>query len=175
MSALAPESGPAPQFTLHRARKFLSRALRLRCPHCGRSPLFVPLRQTRTVRDWLTPLDGCPRCGYAYEREIGYFLMSVWAVSYGFSALFGVGIYLVLEFTTDLPMSQLLPCVMVPPVIFSLLFARHAKSLFLAFDHFFDPAVRFREDDDDRGPDPPSPVECPPTPQQPAAPAERTG
>ncbi|MBS0658301.1 MAG: hypothetical protein JSR82_08675 [Verrucomicrobia bacterium] len=172
MSALAPDPGPAPQFTWHRARKFLFRALRLRCPHCGRSPLFIPLRQTRSLRDWFTPLDGCPRCGYPYERELGYFLMAIWAVGYGFSALFGISIYLALEFTTDLPMSQLLPAVMIPPVVFAVLFARHAKSLFLAFDHFFDPAVPFREDDDGPGGDPPAPTEIHPPPQAPAAPAE---
>ena len=120
--------------------------------------MFIPLRRTRSLRDWFTPLDGCPRCGYAYEREIGYFLMAIWAVGYAFSSILGVALYLILELTADLSMGALLTAVIIPPMIFSIAFARHAKALFLAFDHFFDPAVPFREDDDP-GNDPPVPTE----------------
>lgn len=151
MSTAAPAGGAQPQFTLRRARKFLTRALALRCPHCGQSPLFLPLRQTRSLRDWFTPLDGCPRCGYPYEREIGYFLLATWAVGYGFSGILGVGLYLLLEFTVDLSTPALLTAVIIPPVIFSILFARHSKALFLAFDQFFDPPVPFREDEEGGG------------------------
>src|SRR5690349_1329720 len=56
--------------------QFLFRAIRLRCPECGVSPMFVPVARTRSLRDWFTPLDGCPRCGYAYDREDGYFLLA---------------------------------------------------------------------------------------------------
>lgn len=160
----------APLFTLHRAGKFLARALRLRCPHCGRSPLFPPLRQTRSLQAWFAPLDGCPRCGYPYEREIGYFLLAIWAVNYGFSALLALGLYLTLEVLADLTTAELLVAVMIPPAIFSLLFARHAKALFLAFDHFFDPAAPFRDDGDD-GPRPP--VEQTPSPPKPTVAARK--
>src|SRR6185436_3352057 len=73
-----------------RLRVFLWRALRLRCPECGISPMFVPLRRTRSIRDWFEPLDGCPRCGYAYEREPGYFLLAIWGSQYGVVAGFGI-------------------------------------------------------------------------------------
>ena len=46
---------------IRRLLVYLGRALRLRCPECGVSPVFVPARKTRSVRDWVTPLDGCPR------------------------------------------------------------------------------------------------------------------
>jgi len=118
---------------------FFTRALRLRCPECGRSPIFVPLRHLRRLRDWFTPLDGCPRCGYAYERETGYFLLSIWAINYGVGSLLGLAIYVILESFFTLPLPELLFWVIAPVVLFNLFFARHAKALFLALDHFFDP------------------------------------
>ena len=66
----------------------------LRCPVCGQTPLFPALRRTRRMHDWFTPLDGCPRCGYAYDREPGYFLLSIWAINYGIAALLGLVLYL---------------------------------------------------------------------------------
>src|SRR3954464_4664653 len=73
-----------------RAWVYIRRGLELRCPECGISPVFVPLRKVRSLFDWFTPLDGCPRCGYAYEREQGYFLLSVWGLNYGVVAGLGL-------------------------------------------------------------------------------------
>src|SRR5687768_7568177 len=61
---------------------YLGRSARLRCPECGVSPVFMPASKTRSVHDWVTPLDGCPRCGYAYQREGGYFLIATWGIHY---------------------------------------------------------------------------------------------
>jgi uncharacterized protein (DUF983 family) len=121
---------------------YLLRALRLRCPECGVSPLFVPLRRTRSWRDWSTPLDGCPRCGYAYEREEGYFLLAIWGVHYFVVAGFGLVLGLVIDAVYQPPLTRLVVGVSVPTVVFALLFVRHAKSIYLAIDHFFDPHVR---------------------------------
>src|SRR3982750_130894 len=62
---------------------YIKRGLQLRCPECGISPVFPAIRQTRSLFDWFKPLDGCPRCGYAYEREQGYFLLAIWGLNYG--------------------------------------------------------------------------------------------
>ena len=59
------EPPPPPAAPRPKAWTFIGRALRLRCPECGVSPLFVPLRRVRSLDDWFRPLDGCPRCGYA--------------------------------------------------------------------------------------------------------------
>jgi len=75
----------------------MGRALPLRCPECGISPLFVPVRKVRSIWDWFTPLDGCPRCGYAYERETGYFLMAIGGVNYGIMAGLGLAIAMILD------------------------------------------------------------------------------
>ncbi|MFZ4776940.1 MAG: hypothetical protein ACOYM3_16345 [Terrimicrobiaceae bacterium] len=132
---------------IRKAWLYFTRALRLRCPECGKSPVFVPLTRLRSLRDWFTPLDGCPRCGYAYERETGYFLLAIWAVNYGCGSLLGISIYLGLETFFTLPLPELLSWVIAPVVVFNLLFARHSKSLFLALDHFFDPHQKDGGDD----------------------------
>jgi uncharacterized protein (DUF983 family) len=92
--------------------------------------------------DWFTPLDGCPRCGYPYEREPGYFLMAIWAINYGFSGLFGAALYFLLEWKTEMATGWLVACVVIPTALMSLLVARHAKALFIAFDHYFDSAEK---------------------------------
>ncbi len=148
---------------IRKAWLYFTRAMRLRCPECGRSPVFVPLHSLRSLRDWFTPLDGCPRCGYAYERETGYFLLSIWAVNYGAGSILGIAIYVILESFLVLPLPELLFWVIAPVVLFNLLFARHAKSIFLAFDHFFDP--HRRDGDDDGG----SKIRQPTGPEMPPA------
>jgi uncharacterized protein (DUF983 family) len=121
--------------------------------------MFPPLSRTRNFRDWFSPLDGCPRCGYAYEREPGYFLLAIWAVNYGLGSVLGISIYLIIELTWRLPLTQLVPAVVLPVALFNFFFARHAKALFLAFDHFFDPHARGGGDDGgNRRVEPPAPV-----------------
>ncbi len=162
MNALSP-SEPRPWSMGRRAWRYFVRASRLSCPHCGTKPMFIPLRQTRSLHDWFTPLDGCPRCGYAYEREIGYFLMAIWAIGYGFGSMFGLTIYLILETYYDVSMTTLLLATLLPVFIFALGFARHAKAYFLAIDHFFDPPVPDLDDPprDDGNPVIPKPAPAP--------------
>ena len=123
-------------------RDCVTRAMRLKCPECGVSPVFVPVARTRSIWDWFTPLDGCPRCGYAYERESGYFLLATWGVNYGVVAGLGLGAALVLDATVGLTVRQALLYVFLPLPVLAFLFARHAKALYLAADHYFDPHRR---------------------------------
>ena len=145
-----------------KALRYLSRALSLRCPVCGTSPIFIPWHRLNSLKDWFTPLDGCPRCGYAYERETGYFLLSIWAVNYGVGSLLGIVLYLALETFTKLPLPELLFWVIAPVIAFNLLFARHSKSLFIALDHYFDPHEK--DGGGDGGSQAPTPVETPAPP-----------
>jgi len=145
-----PPAQPRPGFSedastaelVRRLCVYLWRGLRLKCPECGVSPVFVPALRTRSVRDWVTPLDGCPRCGYAYQREGGYFLIATWGIHY-FTV---TGLCLLAALLVDhfFPMSftRLAFVVAVPTVLFGFWFARYAKSLYLAIDHFFDPHVK---------------------------------
>ena len=131
--------------TVGKAWLYLKRSLLCRCPTCGEKPIFPPLKETRSLQDWFTPLDGCPKCGYAYEREPGYFLLAIWGVNYGVIGLGGMSAYFILRACTDLrPTVLFLLCVMPAPLL-SVLFARHAKSMFLAMDHFCDPHLRTKK------------------------------
>src|SRR5881394_2792304 len=76
--------------------RFLRRGLALRCPECGLHPVFVPFKNVHSLYDWFTPHDGCPHCGYAYEREEGYFLLAVWGLNYGVVAGLGLIVGLLL-------------------------------------------------------------------------------
>ncbi|MEO6053566.1 MAG: hypothetical protein ABIP97_06100 [Chthoniobacterales bacterium] len=133
--------------SINQAWIYFKRAMLLKCPTCGTKPIFLPLLKTRSLHDWFTPLDGCPQCGYPYEREPGYYLMSVWAVNYGFGSILAVSLYLLLEWLYVLPVGKLILAVIIPVMIFNFGFARHSKSLFLAFDLFFDPHERKGGDD----------------------------
>ena len=131
--------------TAGKAWLYFKRSLFCRCPTCGEKPIFGPVRETRSLHDWFAPLDGCPKCGYAYEREPGYFLLAIWGVNYGVIGLGSMSAYFLLRALTDLrPTILFILCVMPAPIL-SVLFARHAKSMFLAMDHFFDPHLRTKK------------------------------
>jgi uncharacterized protein (DUF983 family) len=101
--------------------------------------MFVPARRVRSIWDWFTPLDGCPRCGYAYERESGYFLIATWAVNYGVVAGLGMIVALIVDHYLQPPLWKLIAIVAIPMPFLSFLFARHAKALYVALDHYLDP------------------------------------
>src|SRR5436190_22609795 len=130
----SPPSHPAHEQP--KAWLYIGRALRLRCPECGISPVFTPWRRVRSLFDWFTPLDGCPLCGYAYAREQGYFLLAIWGVNYGLVAGLGVLTGLAADILFHPPFTLIVLCVLAVMPVFSFLFARHAKSLFLAMDHY---------------------------------------
>ena len=150
------------EITWPKAREYFTRAMFLRCPVCGTTPIFPSLARTRSLDDWFTPLDGCPRCGYAYDREPGYFLLSVWAINYGVAALLGLVLYLVFEWFYDWPVWTLIAAVVAPVVVFNILFARHSKSIFIAWDHLFDPHEREGGDDGGNVPQRDAPAPRPP-------------
>ena len=126
---------------------YLWRATWLKCPVCGTRRMFLPLRYTRTLQSWFTPLKGCPNCRYVYEREPGYFLLSQWAIGYILGAAVGTVIYLYLQvYHSDWSLFATLLPVALPLPIVNVLFARHAKAYFLAVDHLIDPHIRSSED-----------------------------
>ena len=130
--------------TFGKALLYGRRALALLCPTCGKTQLFHPWKNVKSLSSWFTPNDGCPFCGYAFEREPGYFLLAIWGVNYGVVALGGMALYFVLRYWTEWS-PQLIFCLTVLPApLLSILLARHAKSFFLAMDHFCDPHVRHK-------------------------------
>ena len=159
---------------IRRAFAYFFRACRLRCVECGTKPIFTPLLKIRSLSDYFAPLDGCPRCGYAYERETGYFLLAIWAINYGVGSLLGISLYFYLEWNYRLDLRVLLASVVLPVIGFNLFFVRHAKALFLALDHYFDPHLN---DDGSNGgggsgKENPPPAPAPITPQTAPVPSE---
>ncbi len=128
------------------------RATWLKCPVCGTRPIFLPLHRVRSLHDWFTPLDGCPRCGYAYDREPGYFLLAQWGIGYGVSAVVSIFIYAYLQvWHSEFSLGKTLFLVILPLPFVSLFFARHAKAYFLAIDHLADPHLSENDDNDEAG------------------------
>ncbi|MDK3161790.1 hypothetical protein QPK87_35345 [Kamptonema cortianum] len=131
---------PRPDYSIRKAVAHLRHGLALKCPLCGQHPIFPPLSKTRSFFDWFQPLDGCPKCGYAYEREPGYFLLATWGGMYGFGSLFGLCLYVVIVKIIRPEFSWIwqLVLICVAAALFCFLTARHVKSLFIAFDRFWD-------------------------------------
>jgi uncharacterized protein (DUF983 family) len=128
---------PARPSAAQKAWLYFYRSLRLRCPVCGRSPLFKPVPKIRGWLEWFETLPGCPRCDYVYDQEPGYFMLALWMFDYGAAALFGIGLFLMLFNSFELSTGQLLFYTLVPTLTFALLAVRHAKAFYLALDHYF--------------------------------------
>jgi len=105
------------------------RALKLRCPACGRAKLF---------RNMLSMADPCPVCGRKYDRAPGYLLGSIY-FNYGITAVLVVILYFGLFLTTDLTGKQLLYLASALALLFPLWFFRYARALWIAMDEKFDP------------------------------------
>jgi uncharacterized protein (DUF983 family) len=107
----------------------LRRAMGLRCPRCGRSPLFTGL---------VRMVPRCPVCGLAFEREAGYFIGAIY-INYGLTVGLALGGYFVLEaWLAPRPIWQVVVW-SVFAVLFPLWSFRYSKALWLALDHLVDP------------------------------------
>lgn len=117
----------------------IARALRLRCPACGVGKLFA---------GWFAMNPTCAHCGTRFERGPGYFLGSIY-FNYGLTALLVTVTFfgLFLGFSVS-PKHMLWPLAAFC-VLFPLWFFRYARSLWLAFDQYFDPRGK---ENVDRGP-----------------------
>jgi uncharacterized protein (DUF983 family) len=123
MSRAAPV---APSFS-RRALTGFTRALRLRCPHCGGGPIFVT---------WSHLVPNCPVCGLGLERgEQGYWLgayfFNLMAVETVFSVWF-VGFLVVTWPSPPWELFQISTIVLM--VLVPVGFFPYSKTLFLAFD-----------------------------------------
>ena len=111
----------------------------LRCPRCGATPVFKPWRRLRSIAQWFDTEPGCPRCEYCFEREPGYFLMATWGVVFFPAALLGVALMFLLPRLHPMNDAWLLCNACWPTALFAVAISRHARVLFMAVDHLFDP------------------------------------
>lgn len=108
----------------------MRRAIRLRCPVCGRGRLFRRM----------TMLERCAHCGFHFEREVGYFTNSA-VINYAVASL---PIVLIVA-----PLAYLRPHAIALEIGIGFLFAialpilcfRHVRSLWLAVDVLVRPPV----------------------------------
>jgi uncharacterized protein (DUF983 family) len=114
--------------TSGRYATIFGRALRLRCPRCGQGKLF---------RGWFAMHAECSSCGLKYQREPGFFLGSIY-VNYGLTALLITAAYFIGFFSGVHP-DVLLWSLAAFCLLFPLWFFRYARSLWLAFDQYWDP------------------------------------
>ena len=120
---------------LSRTLQLLWRAVRLRCPNCGQGRLFT---------SWLRMRERCPACGLKLERgeegyQVGSYMFNIVAAELVFAALF-VGIVVL---TWPSPPWKFLEYGGIALVVIApFAFFPFSKTLFLAFDLIFRPAMR---------------------------------
>ena len=106
----------------------ISRAMRLRCPRCGKGKLFP---------GYLKMHRNCPDCKFTFERDPGYFLGSTY-INYALTAGITTVSYVGLHFGFGIPNSRLLPFLITFCGLFPVVFFRYARSLWLSLDCYFD-------------------------------------
>ena len=105
-------------------REVVWRAIRLRCPRCGGTPLYAA---------WFTMHDRCARCGLVYEREQGYFVGAIY-VNYAMTIALALGTPLVLDWTLGVPLTVQLVVAVGAAALAPLLFFRWSRAVWLAVD-----------------------------------------
>lgn len=105
------------------------RALRLRCPACGKAPIF---------RGWFAMHANCAACARRFSRDAGYLLGSIY-FNYGITASIVVVAYFAMFFGDILSDAQRLILLLAFGVLFPMWFFRYARALWMAFDERWDP------------------------------------
>ena len=109
---------------LRRVATGIGRGLRLRCPRCGRAPLY---------RGWFTMNDVCPVCDLKFERAQGYWVGAIY-VNYAATTLVAVAGYFLLWTRTELSTATQLAIWLPFCVVFPLWFFRYSRSFWLALE-----------------------------------------
>jgi uncharacterized protein (DUF983 family) len=128
-----PKTGRIPLGTI------FSRAIRLRCPRCGKGPLF---------KGYFTMDERCSSCQLKYDRGPGYFLGSTYINYAATTVLMTIG-FVLLSFGAGIDKVSLIAPIGLFIVIFPMVFFRFARSFWLGIDCFLDSASFRRGSDDE--------------------------
>ena len=110
-------------------RTLLARALRRCCPECGGRGIF---------KKWIFMHDRCPRCGYEFARESGYFLGSQ-SVNLVGAEIVPVGLMIGFFIWTDFSWI-LLEAILLPLAVFlPFLFYPYACTIWMGIDLYLTP------------------------------------
>jgi uncharacterized protein (DUF983 family) len=116
-------------------RRALSRALRLRCPRCGRDALYDGYFRMR---------ERCSACGLKYEREPGYFVGAIY-VNFAATVVVAIGGVFVLDWLIGLTLTQQLVLGVGLAVLVPVGFFRYSRSLWLGLEYLVTRADQRRE------------------------------
>ena len=108
-------------------RTALSRALRLKCPECGKANI---------ADGWLSTTPSCSACAADLNVETGYFLGAIY-FNYGGTVLIVLSAAIPLIFVAKLPTLPVVSGAVIFCIAFPLWFFRYARSLWLAMDHYY--------------------------------------
>ena len=112
------------------ALSVIGRAMRLRCPVCGKGAIF----------HGITTRDHCAVCGFVFEREVGYFTNGI-VLNYMLACTVLALIVTPLALIVRWPIVvTVLVAVGIALLLTALVFL-HAKALWLAFDLIARPAT----------------------------------
>jgi uncharacterized protein (DUF983 family) len=122
-----PSATPSQPSASRRVTSLFTRALRLRCPHCGGGPVFVT---------WSHLVPNCPVCGLGFERgEQGYWLGAYFFNLMAVETVFTVWVVGFLLWTWPSPPWELFQITtIVLMLVVPVGFFPYSKTLFLAFD-----------------------------------------
>ncbi len=109
--------------------RVLRQGIGLRCPRCGRAPLFT---------GWFTMHERCLCCGLLFEREQGYFVGAIY-VNYAVTVGICITGFLLLERFTVLGVTAQILLWSAFGVVFPLAFFRYSRSLWLSIEYLFNP------------------------------------
>ena len=116
---------------LARLARAEGRALALRCPRCGRAPLF---------RGWFTMNTVCAVCDLRFERAQGYWIGAIY-VNYGVTTTIAVAGFFTLWTWTALSTAAQLAIWIPFCVLFPLWFFRYSRAVWLAIEHGVNPEL----------------------------------
>ena len=114
---------------LRRVMTGIDRGLRLRCPRCGRAPLY---------RGWFTMNEVCPVCYLKFERAQGYWVGAIY-VNYAVTTTIAIGGYFILWARAGLSTGAQFAIWIPFLLLFPLWFFRYSRSLWLAMEFYVNP------------------------------------
>ena len=118
------ESSPGPNCPSPSRLAAIARGARLRCPACGRGPLF---------RGWFAMHEACQAFGASFRREQGFYLGSIY-INYGVTVIATGALYAILIMAFGTSHETALVACLVVAVALPVLFFRHARSFLLVLD-----------------------------------------
>lgn len=119
-----PEARDLPRENLARLLTLLKRAFLLRCPLCGSGGIFTSL--------WGI-VECCPKCGYRFAREDGYFL-GAYAINLIVAEILGLGIVLYFLLTSDLSVIYQQVIAVLAAITLPLVFFPFSRTLWMTLD-----------------------------------------